>query len=225
MNPVSCVIVDDEPLAVELLRGNVKQVDWLELRADFTSSKKALDFLVNGKVDLLFLDIQMPGLTGIELSRMLDSDTLVIFTTAFEHYAVESYHLNALDYLLKPIDQDRFRVACEKARVRLELIRNQVKPAAIQISSEHEKFFIQPDELMYIEGLKDYVKLFLTTRSKPLLTRLNLKAMEELLPPGMFKRVHKSYIVNRSKITRMTAKSVYLNAIEIPLGGTYKSEI
>ncbi|MBI3136271.1 MAG: response regulator transcription factor [Bacteroidetes bacterium] len=223
MTKITCILIDDEPLALALLKGNVEAIEWLELKATFTSSKKALDYLSVYTTDVVFMDIQMPAMTGIELSKHLGKETAVIFTTAFDHYAAESYNLNAVDYLLKPIDQDRFRTACEKAREKINRLRDLSRQKTILVSSEHEKYVIHLDDILYIEGLKDYVKIFLVQQPKPLLTRMNLKAMEELLSSGSFSRIHKSYIVNKSKISQFNSRCVVINGVEIPLGDKYKS--
>lgn len=164
----------------------------------------------------------MPGLTGLDFAKIIPDTTQIIFTTAFEQYAVESYNHKATDYLLKPIRFERLLKASEKA-----LEQNLMKDAVnsvnyIFINSEHEKIKINLNDLLYIEGMKDYVKLFLSTQAKPILTRTNLKGIQELLPLNTFIRIHKSFIVNRNKIVKIKSKAVLINSHEIPLGDKYK---
>ncbi len=177
MTQLNCYAVDDEPLALELISGNIKRVDFLNLVGTNTSPKKALEFLKSNKVDLVFLDIQMPGLLGVDLAKQLSPDTQIIFTTAYDNFAAEGYNLNAVDYLLKPIDFQRFQRACEKAKDLFEWKANKEKTKFILIHSEHQLIKIQLDDLLYVEGLKDYVKIFVLNQEKPILTRMNLKGM------------------------------------------------
>lgn len=223
MTSLKCFAVDDEPLALELISGNIKRIEFLNLVGTTNSPKKALDFLKENKIDLLFLDIQMPGLLGIDLAKQLSSDTMIIFSTAYDHYAAEGYNLNAVDYLLKPIDFVRFQRACEKAKDLFEWKMNKEKTKFILVHSEHTLIKIQIEDLLYVEGLKDYVKIFVRNQAKPILTRMNLKGMEDVLPSDEFVRIHKSYIINRKKITKLNSKGILLNDIQIPIGETYKA--
>lgn len=223
MTQLNCFAVDDEPLALDLISENIKRVEFLNLAGTSSSPKKALDFLKSNKVDLLFLDIQMPGLLGVDLAKQLSPDTMVVFTTAYDNYAIDGYNLNAVDYLLKPIDFQRFLRACEKAKDLFEWKMNKEKTKFILVHSEHTLIKVQTEDLIYVEGLKDYVKLFVRDQSKPILTRMNLKGIEAILPVEDFVRIHKSYIINRKKITKLNSKLILLNDIEIPIGDTYKS--
>lgn len=220
---IKCVAVDDEPLALELLERNIQQNDTFELISLFSNSAKALSFLQKNKVDLVFLDIQMPGINGMELSKKLDPRTGIIFTTAFDQYAVESYNVDAIDYLLKPIDNERFQKACERA---VEFFNRKNAGGTnnkIQISSEHEKFIINTDEILFIEGLKDYVKIHIEGAVKPLLTRMNLKTFEATYGADKFLRIHKSYLVNRKHIRSYSSRVLVLfNGHELPVGDSYK---
>jgi two-component system LytT family response regulator len=225
MKTISCIAVDDEPLALELITDHISKISFLELKSAFTSPKKALEYLTLYPVNLIFIDIQMPGLTGLDFAKIIPDTTQIIFTTAFEQYAVESYNHKATDYLLKPIRFERLLKASEKA-----LEQNLMKDAVnsvnyIFINSEHEKIKINLNDLLYIEGMKDYVKLFLSTQSKPILTRTNLKGIQELLPLSTFIRIHKSFIVNRNKIVKIKSKAVLINSQEIPLGDKYKDAV
>ena len=222
MKILKCIAVDDEPLALDLLKDNIKRIGYLNLVASFSNGAEALNYLSSNKVDLIFLDIQMPKLTGIELSKKLNQHQMVIFTTAFEHYAVESYSLNAIDYLLKPIDYTRFEKACEKAYDADKMKEIALKNQYIIISSEYEKIKIDHKDILYIQGMKDYVKVYLTNKSKPILTRMNLKTIFDTLDSNHFARIHKSYIINLSKVDRVKGNTLQLGENTIPIGVAYK---
>jgi DNA-binding LytR/AlgR family response regulator len=194
--------VDDEPLAVKLMESNVGLVDFLQLKASFSDAATASRFLEKNQVDLVFLDIQMPGINGMDLAKKLDGP-LIIFTTAFEHYAVQVFEVNAVDYLLKPITLKRFRAACEKAK---ELL-------------QWKLFF---SDIKYVEGLKDYVKIHLLSDPKPVLTRTNLRGIGEQLPK-QFLRVHKSYIVNMDHVKSCDKDTILLKTASVSLGAAYKT--
>lgn len=222
MKRLTCIAIDDEPLALDLIVDNINRIAYLELIGQFPSALAALKFLKSHSVDLIFLDIQMPKLTGIELTGYFQKSQMIIFTTAFDHYAVMSYELNAIDYLLKPIDFVRFKVACEKALETHNLRISAKNDSHIIISSEHEKIKIVFDNILYIEGLKDYVKIYCEGVHKPILTRMNLKTIHELLSQDMFSRVHKSYIINIKKVTTLQGRVLKIGKVEIPVGSKYK---
>lgn len=224
MTQLRCIAIDDEPFALELLADDIRNVLFLELIATFNNSPDALRWLETQSVDLVFLDIQMPTLTGIQFLRSLSKPLMVIFTTAYQQYAVEGFELNVVDYLLKPIPYDRFMTACERA---LELFLLRKKEEALPPAAERGFFFVFSeykeiklffDEIVYVEGLKDYVKIFTVQQSKPILTRLNLKAMEAKLVPGQFCRVHQSFIVALDKITAFQKSKLQIGHREIPIG-------
>jgi len=222
---IKCIAVDDEPLALELMKDNISRIPFLKCEATFGSAIKAAEYLKDNKVDLAFLDIQMPGLTGIELAGKLE-ETMIIFTTAYDEYAVKGFDVAAVDYVLKPVVFNRFEKACNKAK-EFHLLKNSTANTeqSIIIRSEHKTIKILLSNILYVEGLKDYVKVFTTTDEKPILTRVNLKGFGEQLSDVTFKRVHKSYIVNFSKVTGIGADVILLDKIEIPLGDSYKTEI
>lgn len=223
---IRCIAVDDEPLALELIEQNIRAVKEFDLIGCFSSPKKALDFIKENKVDLIFLDIQMPSLTGMQLSREIDPSHQVIFTSAFDHYALESYEVNALDYLLKPIDRSRFNMACQKAIDYFKRTRNGPLDEKLVINSEHEKLLIAPADIIYVEGLKDYVKIHLQSASKPVLTRMNLKTFETTYGSGIFLRIHKSYLINKTKLMSSGTKCITLTGnIELPVGEVYKQDL
>jgi DNA-binding LytR/AlgR family response regulator len=205
MSPLTCIIVDDEPLAVRLLQSYVEKTPDLTLLAAFTDPIEAINAIKQQQPDLLFLDIQMPNIDGMELAQSLDAGTRVVFTTAFKEYAFESYEVNALDFLLKPIRYNKFLAAVEKAR---KLIAPQPAPTQQQLSTvfirvDSEWRNISIDSIVYVSGMKDYVMFYLDGEPKPLITHLTMKAVEEMLPQEKFLRVHRSYIVAIDKIRKV----------------------
>jgi DNA-binding LytR/AlgR family response regulator len=212
---LTCIIVDDEPLAVKLLESFVAKTPDLELLGSFTDSVEAINAIKQLKPQLLFLDIQMPDLNGMELAHMLPEGTRVIFTTAFKEYAFESYEVSALDFLLKPIRYNKFIAAVEKARewfgLRGEKTQEAEQSPAPQMSTPNgnNSLFLKVDgeyrqvaldKILYVSGMKDYVMFYLEGERKPLITHLTMKAVEDMLPTSQFMRVHRSYIVALNKI-------------------------
>jgi len=207
MRPLTCIIVDDEPLAVKLLASYAEKTSELQLLATFTDSINALNAVREQKPDLLFLDIQMPNLDGMELAHSLPEETHVVFTTAFKEYAFESYEVNALDFLLKPVRYNKFLAAIEKARKQLapkESPRPSTpSPATVFIRVDGEWRNISVEHIVYVNGMKDYVMFYLEGEQKPLITHLTMKAVEEMLPSDKFLRIHRSYIVAIGKIRKI----------------------
>jgi DNA-binding LytR/AlgR family response regulator len=191
----------------------------LELVATCTSAEKASPFLASG-VDLLFIDVQMPNLTGIQFLRSLENPPLVIITTAYDQYALEGFEVNAVDYLMKPVLFDRLLRAANKAKEIFlgRQVQNPEKRPFFFVRSSYKEVKIYCDEVLYIEGLKDYVKIFTASQPHAILTRQNLKAMEALLPPGIFVRLHNSFIVNISKISMFQKAHVFVGKTVIPIG-------
>lgn len=201
---LKCAIVDDEPLALELLKSYVKKTPVLELNGAYSSAIEAMKMLPDNPVDLLFLDIQMPELNGLEFSHMVPEDTRIVFTTAFGQYALDGYKVNALDYLLKPISYTDFLQSVNKAvqwfdRKRGTDNETTDKPDFIYVKSDYKLIQISLKDILYIEGLKDYVKIHLEGESRPILSLTSLKALEEKLPTDRFIRVHRSYIVQKTE--------------------------
>ena len=207
MRPLTCIIVDDEPLAVKLLASYAEKTSELQLLATFTDSINALNAVREQKPDLLFLDIQMPNLDGMELAHSLPEEPHVVFTTAFKEYAFESYEVNALDFLLKPVRYNKFLAAIEKARKQLapkESPRPSTpSPATVFIRVDGEWRNISVEHIVYVNGMKDYVMFYLEGEQKPLITHLTMKAVEEMLPSDKFLRIHRSYIVAIGKIRKI----------------------
>jgi two-component system, LytTR family, response regulator len=225
---MKCIAVDDEPLALALLQDNIRQVPSLELVATCSTPIEALAILNKQEVDLIFLDIQMPGLTGLQLLQSLTVKPMVILITAYEKYALEGYTLDVIDYLVKPVPFERFLKACNKAIDFYKLKNGQAEtqpwPDYFFVHAEYGLTKIVFSEIQMIEGLKDYLKIHLG-ETKPLVIRMSLKTIEEKLPPGKFFRIHKSYIVALSQITSIRRNSVFLGDLELPLSDLYKDDL
>ena len=225
---INCWIIDDEPLALDLLESYIKKTPFLTLTGRYSSALQALEALgQKHSVELIFLDIQMPNLNGIEFARLVDKQTRIILTTAFSEYAIEGYKINALDYLLKPFSYADFLVAATKAREWFKITSSakqngETTPSGFFVRSEYKLIQILFDELLYVEGLKDYVKIYCDGSTKPILTLMSMKAVEEIIPMKHFIRVHRSFIVNRNKITRIEKNRIIIGKQEIPIGETYR---
>lgn len=233
---LSCTIIDDEPLAISLLESYVNKTPFLELSGKYSSAVNALPVLTRQPVDLLFLDIQMPELSGLELSRIISTETRIIFTTAFEQYALDSYKVNALDYLLKPISYPDFLKSANKAVQWYELLHKPtdmlVSPTQTEVKEEMESIFIKTEykliqielrKILYIEGLKDYVKIFVEEEPRPVLSLMSMKSLEDLLPANRFIRVHRSFIVQPEKIKVIERNRIVFGKEYIPISDNYKS--
>jgi DNA-binding LytR/AlgR family response regulator len=220
---IRCIIVDDSPLALDLLEDYIGKTGFLELAGRFTNALEAVEFLKSGHIDLVFLDIQMPDITGIEMLKSLKNKPAVIFTTAFEFYAVEGFELNAVDYLLKPISFERFKRAADKMfhQYELEKISNSLNQV-IFVRSGYETLKIKTAEIQYIEALKDYIQIF--TQDQKILSLMSMKEILELLPQGEFVRIHRSYIIPVDKISGVAARKVLLDKKEFPVGDIFKDE-
>ena len=224
---IKCIIVDDEPLAVELLASYVQKIPFLELVGKYNNATDAINGIKENEVELAFLDIQMPEVSGMELTKMLPENTRVIFTTAFDQYAVDSYRTGALDYLLKPITYATFLEACNKALQWFQLVRQtdnkpEEEVKSIFVKSEYKLLQIPLDDIRYIEGLKDYVKIYTEESQRPILSLMNMKAIEQMLPASRFIRVHRSFIVQKSKIREIERNRIVFGDVYIPIGDSYK---
>lgn len=230
------MVVDDEPLAVEMLAGYVRRTPLLELTGTFTDPVLALSEIGSSMPDLVFMDIQMPDLNGLELSKLLPSETRIIFTTAFKEYAFESYEVGAIDYLLKPIKYQKFLEAVTKAEKWFAM-----RPAAFPSEEpaggekERKSAFIKVDgelrnidfdDILYVAGMKDYVTVHLQSADQPLVTHITMKAIEDLLPSEKFMRVHRSYIVALDKITAIDSYGdVLIGKVSVPISDSYRKDI
>jgi two-component system response regulator LytT len=234
---LNCIAVDDEPLALGLVCSFIEQTPFLKLTGSYSSAVEALGGLQDKKVDLIFLDIQMPNLNGLELARVLDSrgpnKPRIIFTTAYNQFALEGYKVDALDYLLKPFNYEEFLHAANKALTYVELLQrsNTASLAVDEQRMEDEYLFLKIEyqlvrialkDILYMEGLKDYVKIYLQNTEKPLLSLTSLKALEEKLPAKRFMRVHRSFIVSLDKINSITRNALQIGKINITVGDQYK---
>ena len=231
MKKITCLIADDEPMALSLIESYVLKTPFLELKAKCNSAIKAMEFLeTDSDIDLFFLDIQMPDLTGLEFSRLLPAKSKVVFTTAFDQYAIEGYKVNALDYLLKPFDYNEFLNAAQKARNHFETNcfqnnenqQNNKNSDFIFVKSEYRQIKINFNEILYIEGLKDYVKIYTSSHPRPILTLMSLKKLEEELPSEQFMRVHRSYIISLEKIEAIERNHVVIKEGFITIAPNYK---
>ena len=229
MRPITCIIVDDEPLAVRLLESYVEKTSDLQLLASFTDSITAINAIKAQKPDLLFLDSQMPNIDGMELAHSLPEETRVVFTTAFKEYAFESYEVNALDFLLKPIRYNKFLAAVEKAKKVFQQQPNQPQQPVTQPQQPNTVFIrvdgewrnVPIDQITYVNGMKDYVLFYLDNEPKALITHLTIKAVEDMLLKDRFLRIHRSYIIAVDKILKVDRNDcVYIGKeiIHIPDG-------
>ena len=221
---LKCAIIDDEPLALNLLESYVKKTPFLELAGKYSSAVQALKELPDKRIELMFLDIQMPELNGLEFSKMVDAGTRIIFTTAFQQYAIEGYKVNALDYLLKPISYVDFLQAANKAVQWFEM---QAQPQeeeiqSIFVKSDYKLVQVELKNILYVEGLKDYVKIYEENSEQPIISLMSLKTMEGILPPSRFMRVHRSFIVQKEKIRMIDRGRIVFGKVFIPISETYR---
>ena len=226
MRHLRCCIIDDEPLAQELLKSYVQQTPFLELVDTFSSASLAVKTIIEDNIDIAFLDIQMPELNGIEFARVIPPSCKIVFTTAFEQYALEAFKANALDYLLKPISYPEFLRATNKALNWFEIVEksntNSDNNDYIIVKSEYKLIQIEISKILYIEGLKDYVKIYLEDSDKCVMTLMSLKTIEATLPQDRFMRVHRSFIVQTSKIKVIERNRIVFGKQYIPVSDTYK---
>lgn len=226
---IRCLVVDDEPLALDILEDYIKKVPFLTLVKTTTSAIEGLSLVQSGAIDLVFLDVQMPELTGIQFLKIINGKCDVILTTAYSQYALDGYELDVVDYLLKPIAFDRFYKAAQKvlqnkgnnhpAVPELPAVQ-QNSHDFIFVKTEHKIQKIYLDDILYIEGLKDYISIF--TATERIITLQNMKKMEESLPPKSFIRVHKSYIISLGKIESIERSRIQIGDKTIPIGDTYR---
>lgn len=221
---IKAIAIDDEPLALKIIEHFCKQTDFIELDKTFTKTDEALKHMKKFPVDLLFLDIQMPGKNGLDFYRQLDGEVMVVFTTAFSEYAVEGFNINALDYLLKPFSQERFLQAAEKAKKEMQSRKNTVDHNHLLIRADYKLNRIEFDDILLIEGLDDYIRIHLKNKTA-ITARLSMKSILEKLPAAMFVRVHRSYIVPVKKVKSFYNKTIQIEDFVIPIGDTYKEEV
>lgn len=227
-----CIAIDDEPLALELLEDNISKVPYLQLVAKCSNPLEGFKELQQQPVDLIFLDIQMPGLTGLQFIQSLQNKPMFILVTAYEKYALEGYNLDVVDYLVKPVSVERFVKACNKA---WELFQLKNKPAEstgteklpeyIFVNADYSMLKVVLDDITWIEGLKDYIKIHLKSSAKAVITRMTMKVIEEMLPASLFIRIHKSYIVSIASVSSVRKTGVMLGTMELPVSETYQDAL
>ena len=226
---LNCWIVDDEPLALSLIESYVQKTPFLKLTGKFTNAVSAMNQIGKEQVDVLFLDIQMPEVNGMEFARTLDDKTRLIFTTAFSEYALEGYKVSALDYLLKPFSYSDFLTAAKKALNWFEVTASaqnaskEEQETGIFVKSDYKLIHVLYDDILFIEGLKDYVKIYTKKEPKPILSLMSMKSLEEDLPSNRFVRVHRSYIIQKDKIASIKKNRIVIGDKQIPIGETYRT--
>lgn len=225
---IKAIALDDEPLALKIIETYCADIDFLELEKTFSKPNEALKYINKFPVDLIFLDIQMPSINGIDFYKNLDKNVMVIFTTAFPEYAVDGFELNAVDYLMKPFSLERFMQSVNKAKEYFNFLNSSSAGTAQNhffIRADYKLIKVMYEDIVYIEGLNDYVKIFLLNQ-KPIIARMTMKNMLDRLPQDSFIRVHRSYIVSRNKITSLKNKNLFINfnneMIEISIGKSYE---
>ncbi|ALJ03875.1 two-component system response regulator [Pseudalgibacter alginicilyticus] len=238
---MKCVIIDDEPLAIDVVESYLKQIGGLEVVFKTTNPLEAITMLTKQKVDLVFLDIEMPNLTGIDLVKSMHNIPQFIFTTAYPQYALDGFNLNATDYLVKPIPFHRFLKAITKAKEKYELEQHSListesespvdalipnwQDNFVFVKSEYENVKIDIHSIKYIQGLKDYIKIYTSESEKAILTLSSFKDIQDKLPPNNFIRVHRSFVVNINFVKALQKTKIIVDGIQIPIGETYKDAV
>jgi DNA-binding LytR/AlgR family response regulator len=227
---LTCIAVDDEPLALELLEDNISKLPYLQLEAKCSNAMEAMKVLQSTNIDLIFLDIQMPGLTGLQFIQSLPKKPMIILVTAYEKFALEGFNLDVVDYLVKPVSLERFVKACNKAWELFQLKNsgnqpNTPAPDYFFVNVDYSLLKISFADIIWIEGLKDYIKIHLKSSNKAVITRMSMKTLEEELPSQKFIRIHKSYFVSIEHITAIRKSSVFVGTMELPVGESYKDAV
>ncbi len=230
MITLRCCVIDDEPLAARLIGSYVERTPFLSLEGVYNSATDAARPIISGEIDLVFLDIEMPQLGGMEFAKIIPETCKVVFTTAYDRYAVQGFRVNALDYLLKPVSYDEFLEAANRAvkeaTARVETPVAEPAPAQrrefIVVKSEYRMLQIRVSDIRFVEGLKDYVKIYIAGQSRPVLTLMSMKAVEDLLCGGDFLRVHRSYLVNTRHISVIERNHLVIADCPIPISDSYR---
>ena len=224
---MKCIIVDDEPIARQGIKKLVESISVLDLMGTFENARMAGEYMKENLIDLIFLDIKMPGINGIDFARTIHKNTLIIFTTAYSEYALDSYEVDAVDYLVKPVDTAKFRKAVEKAIAYHSLLLDEdkksvenVKDECIFVKSERRYFKVNLKDILFIEGLKDYIIIQL--EEQRIITRMTIKDVHDLLPKNIFLRINRSYIVNHKHIDSFDNNDVFIKTYEIAIGNSYR---
>lgn len=230
MEKYRCCVIDDEPLAVRLLASYVERTPELELSGTYNCASDAVRLIIDGGVDIVYLDIEMPQINGIEFAKIIPSSCSIIFTTAYDQYAVQGYRVNAVDYLLKPVSYDEFTEATQRAIAKLNMKRQSEMASESEarefllVKSEYRLIQIRISDIQLIEGLKDYIKIYVTGQSKAILTLMSMKAIEQALPAHLFMRVHRSYIVNKAKISIIERNHIIIADHVVPVSESYRQQ-
>jgi DNA-binding LytR/AlgR family response regulator len=229
---IRCICIDDEPLALEMMEEFISKVTFLHLVTSCKNAMEAYDVLSKESIDLIFVDVEMPEISGVQFVQSLKQKPFIIFSTAYKKYALEGFELDVIDYLVKPFSFDRFYKSVQKVRDARSLMLNstpsvlkQLPPDYIFVNSDYSLVKINIPEISYIEGLKDYIKIFLTNQTKPIVTRMSMKSIDERLELLGFKRIHKSFIVNLGKITSIKKTRLVVEDTELFIGDNYKSNL
>lgn len=225
---IRCLAVDDEPLALKKLASYIQKVPYLELAGTCHSAQEAVDACNNNAIDVLFVDINMPDMNGLDFVKSLPEPPIVVFTTAYSEYAIEGYKVNAIDYLLKPYGLNDFKATADKVKKQYDLVRTASISSAdeddtIFIKTEYKIMRINLNEIIYVEAMSEYLRIFLEDKTRPIVVLLSMKKMEERLPSASFMRVHRSYIINLKKIREVSKSHIILeNDVDVPVGDLYK---
>jgi two-component system LytT family response regulator len=228
---MNCIAVDDEPLALQLLEDNISKISYLKLVAKCGDAFEATQALQQNEVELMFIDVQMPGLSGLQFVKTLAHKPMIIFLTAYKQYALDAFDLDVVDYLVKPVPLDRFMKACNKAKELFELRNAKNKTSPTQQADyffqhvDYSLVKIMFNDIAYVEGLRDYIKIHLISNNKPMVIRSAMKTIENDLPASKFIRIHKSYIVSVESITSVRKNSVFIKDLELPVGEAYRDAI
>lgn len=225
---INCIAIDDEPLALRLLEDNISKVPFLKLKAVCNDAFEAIDVLSKEKIDLIFVDIQMPGLSGLQFVGSLENRPMVIFITAYKQYALDSYELAVVDYLVKPVPLDRFIKSCNRAKELFELRNSKQQTHSADyffVNADYSQVKVIFNDIIWIEGLSDYLKIHLKSTNKPLVIRASLKSIENELPEDKFIRIHKSWLIAIDAITAVRKNSIFIGEKEFSVGETYKESI
>lgn len=218
---MNAIAIDDEPMALEVIKNLAAKVPFIKLEGSFTNAFEAIDHLQKNKTDLIFLDIKMPDISGIELSKSLANPPMIIFTTAYTEHAVEGFEVNAVDYLLKPFSLARFIKACTKAQELFSLKSNKNQEIdAVFLKDGYEQVRVVLNEILYIEAAGNYLNVVL--KNKKIMSRITINEIMQLLPADKFTRIHRSYIVARDKVTKFNKQSVFIDLLEFPIGSSYQ---
>lgn len=222
---LTAIAIDDEPVALDVIKNLSAKIPFIDLKATFTNAFDAIDFLRKEKTDLLFLDIKMPDISGIDFIKSIPNPPMVIFTTAYSEHAVQSFELDAIDYLLKPFSLSRFLKACNKALEQYQLRNNRTdtSSSSVFIKSGYEQIRVELNDILYAEGNGNYIDFVLADRK--ITSRLTMNEAETLLPASLFVRIHRSYIVAKKHITKIEKSTVWVNKTALPVGANYLNEV